>query len=290
MIKGVDVGNFATKDELGNNFESKISLVPNVIDNKYTLEINNEVYYLGEGEFDTEYRKVNKRSYLKLLYGILSISSTKETNEIDLVLGLPITQYKNDKELLKNLINENYYMDGYLNGDRKKIIIRDCEVYLEGIAGLPKDYEGVGVDIGGRSTDSFFTYIENGKRKIENAMSLTTGTLNLYSDFINLINNKYSLDLCLKDCERIIRRGLTIDGKVIDLTNEKKIFKEYLEGLVSKLNVQYSLKTNKVSFIGGGSLILKNPIKKLITHSIISDSARFDNANGFYEYGRGIWE
>lgn len=290
MIKGIDIGNFATKDELGNNFESKVSLIPNVISNKYTLKLNDETYYLGEGEFDTEYRKVNKQSYLKLLYGMLCLSTTKSMNEVDLVLGLPIGQYKQDKDILHEMIKENYYLDGYFNGVKREFIITDCDVYLEGIAAVMDDYEGIVVDIGGRSTDACLTYIENGKRKVENAMSLTTGTLNLYNDFINLINSNYSLDLNLKDCERIIRNGLTIENKIINLASEKKIFKEYLESLVSKLNVQYSLKTNKVTFTGGGSLMLRNPINKMISHSTVSTNAIFDNAIGFYNRGRSRWE
>lgn len=290
MIKAIDVGNFATKDNLGNIFESKVSLIPGTLGDKYSLTFNGERYYLGKGDFDTEYRKIYKNSYFKLLYGALCITTKDNINEVDLVVGLPLSQYKNDKEQLKEMILNQYILSGTFNGEKRNFIIKDCEVYLEGLASVPLDYEGVFVDIGGRTTDAGITYMENGKRKVENPYSLPKGTLNLYSDFVKLINSRYSLDLDCSKANRIITNGLNIKGKSVDISNEMKIFKEYLEGLISDLNVQYSLNTNNVVFTGGGSLVLKNPIKRRVEHSVILPNSLFSNAQGFYQYGRSIWD
>ncbi|MDB1923566.1 ParM/StbA family protein [Clostridium tertium] len=287
MIRAVDIGNFATKDNLGNIFESKVSSVGNILSNKYEIVLNDELYYLGEGSYDTEYRKIKKDSYLKLLFGILALGS-KET-EVQLVLGLPLSQYKADKQKLIEMIMSNCYMFGSINGEEANYIITDVEIYPEGIAAIPSDYEGIVVDIGGRTTDCCLTYIENGRRKIENPISLPTGTIKLYSELINRINSKFSLDLEISNAKRIIKNGLNLYGKKQDIAFIINIFKDYLEELIRQLNVAYSINSNNICFTGGGSLELRKPILKRINHAIISDNAVFDNAKGFYEVGCKLW-
>lgn len=287
MIRAADIGNFATKDNKGNIFESRVSSVGNILSNKYEMVLNNELYYLGEGSFDTEYRKIKKDSYLKLLFGILAMGS-KEA-DVELILGLPLSQYKSDRQNLIELIMSNYFLSGSINGEEANYIITDVEVYPEGIAAIPSDYEGVVVDIGGRTTDCCETYLDNGKRKIENPISLPIGTLKLYGNLIDLINSKYCLDLEISSAKRIIKNGLNVDGKVQNTDFIINVFKDYLEDLIRRLNVAYSLNSNRVCFTGGGSLELRKPIIKRIPHAIISDNAVFDNAKGFYEVGVRLW-
>jgi len=288
MIRVADIGNFATKDNLGNIFESRISTIGNILKNKYEMVLNAETYYLGEGNFDTEYRKIKKETYIKLLFGLLAMGS-RET-EVQLVVGLPLSQYQADREQLIDLVMGNCFLSGKINGEKVSYLITDIEVYPEGIAAIPFDYDGIVVDIGGRTTDCCLTYIENGRRKIENPISLPMGTIKLYSNLINLINSKYCLDLEINNAKRIIRNGLIIDGKKQDTSFIINIFKDYLEDLIRRLNIAYSVKSNNIFFTGGGSLILKNPILKRIPHAIISNNAIFDNAKGFYEVGCRLWQ
>ena len=290
MIKEADLGNYSSKDSFGNIFESKVSSIPSTLSDKYVLELDGETYYLGKGEFDTEYRKIYKKSYFQLLYGLLCMSSKEVTNEIKLVVGLPLSQFKNDKDLLREMILSKYILSGTFNGCERNFVITDCEVYLEGIASVPIDYEGVFVDVGGRTTDAGITYMENGKRKVENPYSLPKGTINLYSDFIKLINVNHGLDLNTNKAKRVISNGLYIKNKRVDISKEMKIFKEYLDGLISDLNVQYSLNTNAVTFTGGGSLDLSKSIKRRVEHAVILEDSLFSNAYGFREFGRSVWE
>lgn len=287
VIRGIDIGNFATKDNLGNSFESRVSSVGNIIGNKYEIVLNDELYYLGEGSFDTEYRKIKKETYLKLLFGILAMGS-RET-EVKLVLGLPLSQYKADRSKLIELIMANPFLLGSINGKEVNYIITDVEVYPEGIAAISSDYEGVVVDIGGRTTDCCLTYMENGRRKIENPISLPVGTLKLYSKLIDYINSRYCLDLEINNARRIIKNGLIIEGKKENTDFIINVFKDYLEDLIRRLNVAYSINSNNIYFTGGGSLELKRPIIKRINHAIISNNAVFANAKGFYEVGCKLW-
>ena len=287
MIRAIDIGNFATKDNRGNIFESRVSNIGNILGNKYEFKLNNEVYYLGEGSFDTEYRKVAKESYLKLLYGMLVLGGKER--DVQLVLGLPIGQYKADKNNLIELIMSNCNLVGTVNGNERNYIIRDIEIFPEGLAAISNDYEGIVVDIGGMTTDCSLTYVEGGKRKIENPISIPAGTLKLYSDLINHINSKYCLDLKISDARRIIQKGLKINGEKQDTSFIIDIFKTYLEDLIRKLKVDYSLNSNDICFTGGGSLELKRAILKRIPGAIISDESVFDNAKGFYKVGCRLW-
>lgn len=288
MIKGIDIGNSITKDEKGYSFDSKVTNIENILGSKYKCELNGEIYYVGEGEYDTTYRKIEKDNYIKLLFAILGISV--ELKNIQLILGLPLSQYKEDKSILKDKIRENFLLEGSLNGIDKTFIIEDVEVYPEGVASLPDDYEGILVDIGGLTTDSCMVTNINGRRKIEKPLSLPIGTLNLYADFINLINNKFGLDLKDKDANRIIKNGLNIRGEKQNINFAINVFKEYLENLIRQLNLQYSLETNKITFTGGGSLLLSKPIGKRIPYADIQDDALFSNAKGFYKEGCRLWQ
>ncbi|MBQ3420927.1 MAG: ParM/StbA family protein [Romboutsia sp.] len=288
MIKGIDIGNSITKDEKGYSFASKVTSIENILGSRYKLTLNDETYYASEGEYDTTYRKVEKDNYIKLLFAILSISGSLKN--VQLMLGLPLSQYKKDRKILINKVQENFLMQGSLNGINKTFIIEDVEVYPEGVASLPNDYEGVLVDIGGLTTDCCMVTRVNGRLKIESPISLPIGTLNLFSDFINLINNKFGLDLKDKDSERIIKNGLMIRGKIQNIQFAINIFKEYLENLIRQLNLQYSLKTNKIVFTGGGSLLLRKPIEKRISYATILSNALFSNAEGFYKEGCRLWQ
>ena len=289
MILGVDIGNYATKDNNLNIFDSKVSYIPDALGDKNCCVLDGETFFIGRGELDTTYRKIEKKNYFKLLYGSLCISTNQSENNINLVVGLPLSQYKNDVHVLREKILNKYILDGTFNNCRKTFIINDCRVYMEGIAAMPLDYEGIFVDIGGRTTDAGITYIENGRRKVDNPYSLPVGTINLYSDFIKVINFNHGLDLKLNSVEKILRCGLTIENSKIDISKEMNIFRNFLDELISDLNIQYSIKTNQICFTGGGSLLLNKSIKKRIKHAEIVNNAEFGNAIGFYNYGRSVW-
>lgn len=288
MIKGIDIGNSLVKDESGYSFPAKISHIENIMGSKYSCILNNETYYLGEGEFDTTYRKVKKENYIKMLFGILAVS--RAPRELQIMLGLPISQYKEDKHKLQELIREHFIIQGSFNKIYREYIIQDVEVYPEGVASLPNNYEGILVDIGGRTTDVCMVTNVNSRLKIEKPYSMAEGTLKLYSDFINIINSKKGLDLSFDDADRILRNGLTIKGERQDINFAINVFKEYLEQLITKLNIQYSLDTNNITFTGGGSLLLSNPIKNRIPYATIMQDALFSNARGFYRKGCKLWQ
>lgn len=288
MILGIDVGNYATKSSQMINFISKCSTVGNMLGNKAIVRIGNKKYYIGEGSFDTEYQKSKKENYMEFLVAAIALSTKDVDNKI--VTGLPLSQYKKDKDILKELILSNRINYVEINGEERQIIIEDCEVFAESIASITDiDFEGIVLDIGGRTTDVALIIVENGIKKVINLHSIPRGTLNLYSDFIKVINNKYSLDLKIEDTERILKNGLKIYGIQKDIKFAIEVFKEFVENLVKTIQVEYSIKTLNLITTGGGASLLYKPLKNRLPQLQLAKNAFYGNALGYKKVGEQKW-
>lgn len=287
-ILGIDVGNCTCKTNTGVIFSSKITDIE-PLSKTDTLIIDEEVLWLGEGNYDTTYRKVGKESYINFLYGSLALSTDTVSNYI--VLGLPLSQYKEDKATLINMVLANREKVVQINNVKKHLFIEDVEVFPEGVVTLGDDYEGICIDIGGRTTDCAMVVNERGRRRILNPISIPTGTINLYKDFINKINNKLSLDLVMTDAERILKNGLILDGKKTNIDFALEVYKQFVDTLISQLNVEYSLRTNYISLTGGGATLLYKQIKNKLGDGVaIQNNPIFANAKNYYELGVSIWQ
>lgn len=287
MILGIDIGNSNTKVSNMTMFESKVSNA-STLNESDILKVNGKIIYLGEGEYDTTYRKVEKENYLDLLYGAIGLNTTDINNYI--VLGLPIGQYTEDRNKLEQLVMCNANKRIEVNGIGKTICIKGVDILPEGVATVPGAYEGIVVDIGGRTTDCCIIENKLNKRKIINPNSIPKGTQNLYNDFIKVINSKYGLNLIQRDAERIIKHGLKIDGRQVDIKQAIDVFKEFIEGLINDLRVEYSLSTYDITFTGGGSSLLSKPINNRINNCVIQENSVYANALAYKRKGDLIWK
>lgn len=284
MILGVDLGNYSVKTSKSISFLSKVSKMSNILSNGITLKTSNGDFYMEDGEFDTEYRKVKKEHIREMFIAAIALSSDEVTNQI--VVGLPLSQYKEDKEALKELLLKERIQRISINGVEKKLIIEDLEVYPEGIgAMIDEDFNGIIVDIGGLTTD--IALLEN--NKIKKPYSLPVGTLNLYSDFVKIINSKYSLDLKSEDAPRLMKEGLKIYGEQKDISFALEVFKLYVENIVRELQVSYSIKTLDIKLIGGGTKLLYKALRNRLPNADLIYNSIFSNANGFERRGKQLW-
>ncbi|MCX7771548.1 MAG: ParM/StbA family protein [Clostridia bacterium] len=287
MILGIDLGNFYTKTSRETLFTSKCSRKPNLIYNN-SITLDGHTVYIGEGTHDTEYRKIKKQYLRHHFLFALGITSPDPVNKV--VVGLPISQYKEDKSELKNMLSSLSGIEFKINSTLKKVNIT-VEVYPEGVAAVVgTSFRGVFIDIGGRTTDAGFIYDENGMKKVDNPISIPRGTLNLYSDFVSVLNARYGLDMEPLDAELILKEGLRIDGKSADISFAMDTFKQYVEELISMLAVNYKLKTNPVLLIGGGGCTLQSPLMSRIPNAFIHEDAIFANAKGFKRVGELTWQ
>ena len=139
-ILGVDVGNATTVTNTGVIIDSKTSKIKPITScNK--LELDNEVVYVGEGEYDTTYRKLEKDTYLQLLYTAIALSTKSRTVSIQIVLGLPLSQYNEDREALiqKVLSNNDKWIN--INDTERHIIIDDVDVFPVGVFTVDDEYK-----------------------------------------------------------------------------------------------------------------------------------------------------
>ena len=272
MIIGVDVGNYYTKSSEGISFVSKVGNTNSIL-GSYPVSIGNKIMYLEEGEIDTEYRKAYKESYLYLLLGAIRKSSIDNENKV--VVGLPLSQYRTDRAYLMNRILQSG-------------IVTDIEVEPEGVAAVPDDYTGIILDIGGGTTDICLLQYQGKKRKILHPYSLPKGILNLESELINQINSHYGLDLLPIDADRIIRDGLFIYGERQKFSMD--IYKDFVESIVRRVQVDYSLKTNNLVLVGGGAQKLFMAFKRRIPQSRLINNSFYANADAFKRKGELIWE
>lgn len=288
MILGVDLGNYAIKTSKRISFNSKISTISPYEEKGDVIEYKGVQYWLGEGEFETEYRKAYKKNLLPLLLGAIAQSSDDINNNV--VVGLPLSQYKEDKEYLSNLVMQNFNNEIKLNGVIKKINISDIEVVPEGVAAVDYDFEGIVVDIGGRTTDICLLVQDGGRRKIRKPYSLPLGILNLEADYIKTINNKLGLDLSVSDSDRIFRNGLKIYGEEQDIDFAIEVYKSFVDRLISQIQVDYPIKTYDIALVGGGAERLSIPILNRLPNSFLVEDSFWANANGYELIGRSIWE
>lgn len=271
MILGIDVGNYYTKTSKGINFMSKVSNVGGILAND-PVTIGEEIMYLGEGEADTEYRKAYKETYLYLLQGAIQKSSRDKEHKI--VVGLPLSQYKADKGYLTNRILQSG-------------IAKDVIVQPEGVIAVPGNYTGIVVDIGGGTTDICLIAQEENRRRILQPYSIPKGILNLESEFINQINATYGLDLEPVDADRIIKGGLFVYGEQKEFS--MGIYKDFVESLVRRIQVDYSLKTNNITLVGGGACKLYRAFKNRIPQAQLINNSFYANALAYENVGRRVW-
>ncbi|WP_349817971.1 MULTISPECIES: ParM/StbA family protein [Clostridium] len=294
---GVDLGNCNIKTSKGVIVPSLITKGENyLISTGYQITFNNEVFIIGEGDYDTNLDKISKENLLPMLCLAVGLSTKEEF--VRIVLGLPINQYKTKKEKLLEVIGENRILNFKLNDIERNICIEDAAVFPEGVAtyyslDIDKRREMASkdiiiLDIGGRTTD--IALLKAGKkRSVAKSTSLDVGMINIYNDLINEINSIYTLGLNIEDAENIIKNGLEVDGEKKDTTFIKVIIRNNIEKVFKELNISYPVRTSPILVTGGGGRSFFKSIKRRYPTSRMIEDNLFSNANGYKRVGEKLW-
>jgi len=177
MILGFDKGNIKAKTSTLYTIDSKVSKVASIIGGGSEITLDGDKFYIGNGDYETELNKARQENFIPLMFHAITMSTDDIENQV--VCGLPISQYKEFKDELKQRILRNRIKEVEFAGNWRQIIISDVEVVPEGAV---MDFDGIIIDIGGRTTDCCLKRNENGRMKIYNPFSYAKGTLNLYSE------------------------------------------------------------------------------------------------------------
>jgi plasmid segregation protein ParM len=286
LILGIDVGNYATKASPDVIFKSSVETLENIMGNKIKLELNGEVFYIGESNIETMLNKAKKTNIIPLLTTAILLSTKDICNSV--VLGLPIGQFKEHKEDLKERILSFKFKNLKLNDEPRNLIIKECEIYPESLAtyySLNINKDCIIVDIGGRTTD--ICYIRAGK--LMNNSTLAIGTLNIYSDVSRYLNNKYALNIDHEHAEKIIQQGyLKVDGADIDLSFIKATLRDNFIKINRELELNYPVSTEQIILTGGGGKLFENAFNRRYK-TILADNYIYSNAIGFKKVAEMIF-
>lgn len=288
MILGIDLGSYSVKTSTKDIFLSKFTKGESFAESNKII-FNDNSYNIGEGEFSTDWNKSNKSNTLILLYAAIAKSTKDSINQI--VLGLPVQQYKKNKDNLIELIQGNKC--GIIN--KRNIIITDIAVAPEGASTYyAMDIElreKIGnkqliiIDIGGRSSD----IIVFEEKVIIDVKTIPVGMLNIYQEIIDYINSKYTESLKLEDGEIILKEGLFLDGEVQDISFIRPILEKKFDTIFKELQLKYNLNKGYTYLTGGGTFALGLAFKNRLKNLIVSKNPIFDNAIGFKKVGESLW-
>lgn len=293
MKRGIDVGNYSLKEFPNTNIKSLVTEEENILGSKCCLEYEDKKYFIGEGNFETELNKSSKSNFLPLLLTGIAINSSKDDVFQQVVCGLPINQYKVNKECLIDLVLRNRVRSVKFNGEDRKIAITDFSVYPESIGAyysLSIADDVIIVDIGGRTTD--VAYIVD--KKVKTASTIAVGTLNIYKDIADVLNAKYSaygLDLDIPLAEKILdKEHLEIDGNKINLSFITEILKKNFNKINDDLMMKFPTRTEKIILVGGGFKFFERAFKKRYQNSYVADNPIYANSIGFKKVSEILWQ
>lgn len=310
MIIGVDLGNVNVKtSEINSKTNEYVIFSSKICRDQKTLELrkpsddnyftfNNKSVLVGEGDFQTDPNKLDKDLYKICFLTALARSTPKDYEEFQVVTGLPASQFiQKNKDRIKEILKDRFY-SVELGGEKKTLMIKNLEVFPECAAPmfgmtfeqklLVKNTDLIIVNMGGGNTNIAYFKQLNGKRTLSKSSTVMSGSLNLYSDFINAVNGEYSLNKSLEDTEDILVNGLEIYGEKQDLSFTKDIIREHVDKIFKELNL-YPIKSSRVMFTGGACRTLKPVIQIRLKNCIFQSNYLTATAEGFKKVGEALW-
>lgn len=311
LITGLDLGNHNVKTPEINPKTNKAVLFPAKIckdqrlmqlrkpndDNLVNFE--NLKCLVGEGSFQTETNKLDKELYKICFLSALARSTSSACEEFKVVTGLPANQFtQKNKDRIRNEILPDKVYSIEVAGEKKSIILNTVEFFPESAApyyGMTLDQKNqvkfsdlIIVNMGGGNTNVAYFKFTKGKTVLSKSSTVMSGSLNLYSDFINAINGEFSLNKVLEDAEDTLVYGLQIYGEKQNLAFTQDIINTHIDKIFEELNL-YPIKSSKVMFTGGACKALKPVLQARIKNCIFQTNYLTATAEGFKRVGEMLW-
>lgn len=309
----IDSGKYATKGLMeykGNTssimFRTKSQEVNDVgIDiqpNSYKIEFENKQYLIGnmisesQSNFDlSKETLVHKLAIYTAICELMAKGKLYFHNiDLHIAINVPISVYKSKqaKDSFKRFVENN----------GKTIFFRlNDKVYNFNLINLTICFEGMGltytnfdeyakktstvIDIGGLNT----TYcIFDGVNPDFNSMTLSHFGINvLKAKLEQELVQRYNRNISANDLEKIIQRGyMSYMGKLIEESAEviSHIKIQHFNNIINYAKQHnYTFNQDAVYFVGGGSILFQNEIKKLLPQATIIVNPQFANVKSFLE-------
>jgi plasmid segregation protein ParM len=208
----------------------------------------------------------------------------------DLVVGLPISQYKTQKDRLKEKILSYNNNEVIYHSKKMDINIRDVTVYPQGAAVLYDINRTYGkyilCDFGAYTLDVALIEMVNGLPTISQYNTWFKGLSTINSKIIDLANNMFGVTLDDKDAEDIlINEHLNVNGESVDISFIDCILDQYIEEVYQLIDLNYKTHTTDIYAFGGSAEIIFDRFKTRYPQAELVHDAQFANANSYYIIG-----
>jgi len=253
----------------------------------------------------------NKIKFIMAL--ALFTTEDQEYAEFDVITGLPVLEYKNQKDQLYNMIFNygrpfEFTMHYGPKAVKKTIKIKNIKIIsqgegafydfvLDGEGKLVKERAAlVGgtvmvVDVGYRTTD--IVTMENGRYIEPLSNQINNGINQVHQEILRLIMERLNIKKELKDMDEIVRSGKLFHNmkeynvsKIIE-DAARPFAEDIVDNLYTVTNDQLGSMQRVLLGGGGGQIILpyvRTLLDGIIEVSLLEDS-EFCNASGYYKYG-----
>lgn len=293
MFITMDLGNAITKVGVEGKyflFDSAIDEVSSSNWRKHEMVVGfNEIStVVGEGNIEIENKKSEKVNTVPLiLAGIGRALGDLKTASVHLGLGLPIGQYKENKDSFKEYLKKELCGKSKdkktcqftFNGVDKKVIIEDIYIFAEGLGAfvaLNVD-KGIMLDVGSKTTEMFLF-----DRGVVNPLTEYKGVLDIYKAIATDLSVKFCCDFEIEEIPSIIKAGYVLNyGEKIDISENLEEAKKIVKKIFTKLNLNYQISKYPVYLTGGGAYFFGEMLKENKIPNLIVDEDLFLNVKGY---------
>lgn len=300
-ILGLDNGFNFTKTSKGVCFCSTIQNGVDDINDVTQVNVDGKDYIVGDanGKYisDADKLKDDENKEILKVCSLTAIGLSYPSDiliDVNLVVGVPVGYYSNQKDEFKKMIED---LSGkiFINsiGFEQTININKVLVYPQsaGIifkhAAKLKNQSSLVIDIGGGTWDvSQFDGL-----KLVNKATYQEGMLILYSKIAQWINNNYYTTYDDTEIYSLIKKGFfTASGEKISTKVFDKIIEEHVFKVTTKIKRDFDVNSVDNKFgIGGGSEELKEYVDNYINNVEIEQNPQFSNPACFELMGQMKW-
>ncbi len=285
-VKGLDTGYLYTKDNDRRIFRSCYSKSSIAMGSTSLISIDGVDFSVGAGDRTVDVDKTNSKLTEVCVLTNLAMTGSDDYN---LVVGLPIGQFKSQKDKFKETIlgyNSRYVV---YRGEEMKIKINDAFVFPQGIGALMSlnDFRNDAIifDFGGLTIDLAYIEMVCGNPVLIKYDTWTEGIQKIYSKLIDQVNYKFNLSLSLDYGEKILTNDLVINGVVHSKDFLLPTLSQYLEPILTEYQLNYPCKTTRTYLSGGSAVIFKDIFMKRFPNTVLVENSQFANAIGYYKVG-----
>lgn len=242
-----------------------------------------------------------------LLLTALALYVQGESEEFNVVTGLPPSYYLANKDILADLIKGTHSITINIDGkERKKVItVNNVKIIPQPMGTLfHKLFDSKGVisdrelsrskagiiDVGFRTTD--FSVVDKLEYIDKLSYSTATGMANVYAIIAEHLRNQYRIYKENYELEEIIQKGqIKVAGQVHSLEQIKKdVFEQVSAKILTEMNSIWDIREMDIILLsgGGGKMLAEYLLPELGNATLIED-AQMANVNGYMKLGQKVF-